>query len=239
MRTDFTDYKFRASSLGSIMTMPRSKSELLSKTTITYLKQLHKEEVFGKRTEIRSKYLDKGIQCEELSISLYSKVTGKFIVNNKSRKENDFLTGECDNHQGIIREFKSSWDLSTFPMYETEWPSSDYWWQCQAYMEIWNMENAELIYCLVDTPEGLIIRELYAMENKLGYSESGLPQELEDEIRNNMTFSTIPDKFRVKIFKIARDKEAIEKAKAQIILCREYLNKLSESLSDELTTELP
>lgn len=274
MTLDFTNYKFRASSLGKIMTgvdygltdnQAKQLSELkakqeagkitdkqlvtlgkliekrdakpeLSSTVKTYLQQLHKEEVFGKKKEIRSKYLDKGIQCEELSISLYSSVTGQFIVNNKTRKENDFLTGECDNSQKIIREFKSSWELETFPMYETEIPNNDYWWQCQAYMEIWNMDKSELIYCLVDTPDGLVIREIYSMENRLGYSETGLPQKFEDEIRNNMSFEDIPEELRVKIFPIERDSDSMRKSEHQIELCREYLNELSIGIGDKLNT---
>lgn len=268
MRTDFTDYKFRASILGKIMTgvdsgitdkqletlatlkakqeagkitdnqlitlgqliEKRDAKPTLSATVKTELKKIHKEEFTGKKTEVKSKYLDKGIQCEELSISLYSRVTGKFTVNNKTRKKNDFLTGECDNSQGIIREFKSSWDLSTFPMYEDDIPNKEYWWQCQAYMELWNMDNSELIYCLVDTPEGIVLREVYSTENRLGMSESGLPADLEAEIRNNHNFSTIPEELRVKVYPIVRDKAAVKKAEDQIKLCREYLNSLSENL---------
>ena len=272
MILDFTDYKFRASSLGKIMTgvkggitvkQSHELAELkkkqmlgkitdkqliklgvlldkkdakpeLSQTVKTYLDQLHKEEVFGKRNELKNKYLDKGIQCEELSISLYCKVTNQFIVNNKTRKENDYLTGESDNAQKIIREFKTSWDLSTFPMYEDEIPSSVYEWQCQAYMELWDMDEAELIYCLVDSPEGLIIRETFAMENKLGLSDVGLPAELQEEIRVNMTFDNIPEELRVKIYEIKRDKKAMSDAKTQIKLCREYMNEMSEKLGGKI-----
>jgi len=234
MITDFTGYKFRASSLGTLMTgLGKPK---LSVTTQTELKKLHRQEVFGKRTDIRSKYLDKGIQCEELSITLYSEVKNQFIVNNKTRKENEFLSGECDNAQKIIREFKTSWDLSTFPMYDKEVKNKDYYWQCQSYMELWDLDEAELIYCLVNTPEGLIIRETYYMENKLGFADVGLPDELQKEIINNMTFDDIPKEFRVKVFKIPRDKEAMRQAEKQIEMCRLYLNELSVLLAGELVT---
>lgn len=266
-RTDFTDYKFRCSSLGKLMTgvkpslTARQKETLitlknkqesgkitdkqlitigdliskrdavptLSGTTKTYLQQLHKEEVFGKREELRSKYLDKGLQVEEMSISLYSDVTNQLFVKNKERKTNDFITGEPDNTQSKIRDIKSSWSLSTFPMHDERLSNKDYYWQLQGYMELFDMEESELIYCLVDTPEELIADELRRVSWKMGFT-ADIPQDLEDEVRSNMTFSDIPKELRLKVFEVKRDREQMQLLENQIKLCREYLNDLSATL---------
>jgi hypothetical protein len=207
----------------------RDQRPELSATTKTYLEQLHKEEVFGKREEIRSKYLDKGIQVEEQSISLYSDVTNTLFIKNKERKSNAFITGEPDNTQGKIRDIKSSWNLSTFPMHDNQLTNSDYFWQLQGYMELFDKEDSELIYCLVDTPEELINDEMRRTGWKLGFT-ADIPDDLEAEIRNNMMFSDVPKELRCKVFHIQRDRLAMRQLEEQIIRCRVYLNQLSERL---------
>jgi hypothetical protein len=266
-RTDFTDYNFRCSSLGKLMTgvkpnLTDNQAEMLetliakqrggnitdkqlitlgqliekrdarpslSQTTRTYLEQLHKEEVFGKREDIRSKYLDKGIQVEEHSISLYSDLTDTLFIKNKERRNNHFITGEPDNTQGKIRDIKSSWSLSTFPMHDDRLTNLDYYWQLQGYMELFDKEASELIYCLVDTPEELINDELRRTGWKAGFT-ADIPDDLEAEIRSNMTFSDIPAPLRVKVFKVERDRLAMRQLEEQVIRCRTYLNNLSVKL---------
>lgn len=272
-RTDFTDYKFRCSSLGKVMigvkpSITEKQSELLdtllakqrggnitdkqlitlgqliekrdqrptlSATTKTYLEQLHKEEVFTKREELRSKYLDKGIQVEEQSITLYSELTDTLFIKNKERRNNHFITGEPDNTQAKIRDIKSSWSLSTFPMHDDQLTNMDYWWQLQGYMELFDLEESELIYCLVDTPEELINDEMRRVGWKAGFT-ADIPDELEQEIRNNMTFSDIPAPLRVKVFKVERDRLAMRQLEEQVIRCRTYLNNLSVKLGGYIQT---
>lgn len=213
----------------------RDAKPTLSATTKSYLEQLHKEEVFGKRDEIRSKYLDKGIQVEEQSITLYSEITDMLFVKNKERKSNDFITGEPDNTQGKIRDIKSSWSLSTFPMHDDQLTNFDYYWQLQGYMELFDLEESELIYCLVDTPEELIQDEMRRTSWKMGYLE--LPKDLEDEIRSNMTFSDIPKELRCKVFKVERDRIVMRQLEEQIIRCRMYLNNLSVKLGSMVSVD--
>lgn len=213
----------------------RDARPTLSSATKSYLEQLHKEEVFGKRDEIRSKYLDKGIQVEEQSITLYSEVTDMLFVKNKERKSNAFITGEPDNTQGKIRDIKSSWSLSTFPMHDDQLTNFDYYWQLQGYMELFDLDESELIYCLVDTPEELIQDEMRRVSWKMGYLE--LPKELEYEIRSNMTFSDIPKELRCKVFKVERDRLAMRQLEDQIIRCRTYLNNLSVKLGSMVSVD--
>lgn len=270
MKTDFTDYKFRCSSLGKLMVgvkpnlSEKQQAELirlstkqsdgsitekqtitlgdlikkrdakpeLSATTISYLRELHVQEVFGKTTEIKSKYLDKGIQVEEQSLTMYSNMIGKPFYKHKERKDDDFITGEPDNAKGIIRDIKSSWDISTFPMYEDGIKNQVYYWQLQGYMELFDVDDAELIYCLVDTPDLLIEDEQRRMSWKLGFID--LPENLANEIERNMRFSDVPDELRCRVFPLKRDKKAMKQLQEQIKLCREYMNSLSEILGGRI-----
>jgi hypothetical protein len=207
----------------------------LSATTQTYLKEIHAQEVFGKRKDVQSKFLDKGNMVEEQAITLYSEVTGQLFLKNRDRKSNGWIAGTCDNAQGKIRDIKSSWDLGTFPLHEDTLPNKDYWWQVQGYMELWDLDSAEVIYCLVDTPEILIEDEKRKMLYRIG--EFDLPPELEAEIMNTMTFSDIPKELRCRVYPVERDREAMAMLKDQIVRCREYLNGLSESLSNRLPVQ--
>ena len=267
---DFSNYKFRCSSLGKLTVgmktgLTQNQAEelrtlrekihnykitdkqlvtlgsliekqnaipTLSNTTKSYLKEIHAREVFGKKKDIQSRYLDKGIMVEEHGITLYSEVTNSLFIKNKERKMNDYFSGECDNAQQKIRDIKCSWDLDTFPMHQEKLDNQDYYWQLQGYMDLWNLQSAELIYCLVDTPEILIEDEKRKMLYRISQME--LPQELEQEIENTMRFSDIPQKLRVKVFNVEFDAVGVAALKAQCDLCRLYLNKLSENLSDRL-----
>ena len=231
-KTDFSDYKFRCSALGRLMTNSRSKTELLSKTTQSYLKQLHTEEVFNRRFEIKSKYLDKGIMVEEESISLYSKVSNQLFIKNKERFTNDFITGEPDNVDSKIRDLKSSWSFETFPLHSTDIPNKDYYYQLQGYMALTGLEEAELIYCLVNTPDLLIEDEKRRTSWKLGFLE--LPVELAMEIEDNMRFEDIPEPMRVKVFEVKKDNAVIDQIYDRVELCRNYLNELSIELLDKI-----
>ena len=51
------NFKCRASALGKLMTNPRSKSETLSQTTKSYLEEWVKEQIYGIKKQINSKYL--------------------------------------------------------------------------------------------------------------------------------------------------------------------------------------
>ena len=56
------DLKIRASSVGRIMTNPRTKAEgILSVGAKTYLRELAKQEILGIEFEVSSKEMEKGI----------------------------------------------------------------------------------------------------------------------------------------------------------------------------------
>ena len=224
---DFSNYLFRASCCGKLMTEPRSKSETLSETTKTYLRQLHREEKYGRKKVLINKYMEKGTGCEEESITLYTRVKKELFTKNEQLFTNEFICGTPDITDPLI-DIKTSWDLFTFP-YPSDTINKDYYWQLQCYMELTNENKATLAYCLVNTPELLIMDE----ERRLFYKMNAGTEENEEyqqackELRHNMTFDDIPLEEKVVEFEVHRNEADLQKLYARIVRCREYMNSLS------------
>ena len=152
--------KFRCSSLGKLMTEPRSKSEgVLSVGAKTYIRELAAQEIFGVEFEVSSKAIEKGIEVEGDSIDLLNSVRGLSLFKNTDRKSNDFITGECDLFDAEAKrghDIKSSWSIATFPITVADCEDRLYEWQMRGYMALWDADEWEVNYCLVDTPDRLI-----------------------------------------------------------------------------------
>ena len=152
--------KFRCSSLGKLMTDPRSKSEgPLSVGAKTYIRELAAQEIFGVDFEVSSKYIEKGIEAEGDSIDLLNSVRGLSLVKNTERRDNEFITGECDLFDDDAKrghDIKTSWSIATFPIIVADCEDKLYEWQMRGYMALWDADEWEVNYCLVDTPDRLI-----------------------------------------------------------------------------------
>lgn len=152
--------KFRCSSIGKLMTEPKTKSEgPLSIGAKTYIRELAAQEIFSVEFEVSSKAMEKGIECEDDSIDLLNKVRGLSLMKNVERRSNDFITGECDLFDEEAKrghDIKTSWSIATFPICTTDCQDKLYEWQMRGYMALWNAEEWEVNYCLVDTPDRLI-----------------------------------------------------------------------------------
>lgn len=180
-------FKFRASSLGRIMTDAQSvdpallteelavisrktkktdeekallaplKEQSLSAGAKTYLDQLAKEFVYSYEQTFSSKFTEKGQIVEQDSIDLYNSVFFSSVEKNTERRENEWITGECDIVQPKrITDIKSAWSLATFPATAAQAHDNDYEWQGRAYMWLWDKPEFEVAWCLVDTPPDLI-----------------------------------------------------------------------------------
>jgi len=156
----------RCSALPKIMTAPRSKSEVLSETAKSYLKQIAKEDFYGYSTELSNKYLTKGIEMESEAIEMLNKVLFTSYEKNVSRVSNHFLTGEADIvATDEIIDIKCSWSLETFPALPSDINIKDYEMQLRGYMMLYDKEKATVTYCMVTTPEGLCMYENPALHN--------------------------------------------------------------------------
>lgn len=197
------NFKIRASASGKLMTDPRSKSETLSETTKTYLKEWLTERIYGVRKEIKSKYLSKGLSLEDEAIdTAINWLDLPFVIKNEKFFEDDFFIGTPDLIVNeTVYDIKCSWDCFTFPLFDKEIPSKDYYAQLQVYMELTGCRKAVLTYVLLNTPEEL------TYETKHDYSE-------------------LDKKYRIKTFEINYDLDFIEKLKSRVLESRNYLETL-------------
>lgn len=157
------DIKFRCSSIGKLMANPTAAAikagEVLSVGAKTYIRELAQQEILGIDFEFSSKETQKGLEVEDQSIALLNRVRGLSLVKNAERRTNDWLTGECDLYDAERRrghDLKSSWSAKTFPGWLVDAIDSGYEWQMRGYMMLWDADQWEVNYALVDTPERLI-----------------------------------------------------------------------------------
>lgn len=209
----------------------------LSKGAKSYLDKLYKDIFFNRNKNIKGKYIDKGLAVEDDNLSQYSSFKGLFLMKNEDRFENEYFSGEPDAFEdGVLYEFKSSWDYTTFPLFDTEIPNKDYEYQIQCYLDLLNLNKGILVYGLLNTPDDLILKEKYRQCTELGLID--LPDDLENEITRNMTYDDIPIEFKIKEFEITRDEKLIEQIKSVLDLSRDYLNGLHFEILSKQKEEL-
>lgn len=197
-------FKLRASAAGKLMTNARNKSELLSETTKSYLQEWQKERVYGIKNIISNKYLNKGIMMEDVAIDKAIEwLDLPFAIKNEEHFDNDYFTGTPDLIvDGVVYDIKNSWSCFTFPLFDTEIPNKDYFYQLQVYMHLTGRKRAGLVYVLLNTPEEL-----------LGY----------EPIHN---YDHLESKYRIKTFFIDYDPAVIEELQTRVQNARTYLETL-------------
>jgi hypothetical protein len=221
---------FRCSSLGKLMTDPRSKSETLSETAKSYIQDLFKERELGIYKEFSSRYTDKGLEMEDEAIQFASEVLNwDFVVKNEVRFNNEWITGEPDiNTDSLLADIKCSWNGSTFPLFDETLKNKDYYWQLQGYMQLTGHETSELVYTLMDTPLQIVEDEIRRQHWKLNLIEEDL--EVRDAVQKMHNFDHIPNELRVKRFIVQKDETAQQKIKERVEVAREYYQQLKNRL---------
>lgn len=197
-------FKCRASAAGKLATNPRSKTENLSETTKTFAKEWLIEKIYGYRKEIKSKYLDKGNQLEDIGIDKAIEwLDLKFVLKNEKHFEDEFFTGTPDLIlEDEVIDIKISYDCFTFPLLENEIPMKDYFYQVQVYMHLTGKRKARVVYLLLNTPEDIASWEE--------------PKDYENQPKEN----------RIKSFEFEYQPEVIELLKNRVIETRNFLKSL-------------
>lgn len=225
----FDNYKFHASSVGTLMTGSKDKSDPLGETCKSYLLQLWIEETYQRENDITNKYMTKGTAVEESSIDIYSLATKKMFVKNTQTFENEFIVGTPDNVKAThVRDFKSSWDIFTFHKVLTKKLNPVYDWQVNSYIAIVpGMETGSLVYCLVNTPDAIIEQEKTSLKFKMGVIDPDAhPEYLEAcaKIDRNHIFDDIDISKRYIEFDVP--KRDMTTAYEKLTLCRNFMNEL-------------
>lgn len=198
-------FQIRASAGQKILTNPRSKNEILSKTTLTYVDEWLKEQIYGVRKDFTSKYTDKGNMLEDEAIDKTIEwLDLPFVLKNEMQLSSEHFTGTPDLIlEDEVIDIKNSWDCFTFPLFETEIPTKDYETQIQIYMHLTGKKKGRVVYLLLNTPE-----ELSKWETPHDYN-------------------SLDKKYRIKSFEFVYDPEIIKTLQNRVEEIRTYINKLN------------
>lgn len=227
----FSDYKFHASSLGAIMTNPRSGPGL-SETCKAHLMECWISETYGREKDLTNKYIRKGLEVEEDGITLYSRARKKFFRKNTETLRNDYIVGTpdlIDDKTGEVIDIKSSWDIFTFHANIYKPVNKNYGWQISAYCALLGLNKGRLVYCLVNTPAHMIEdakRKLMWQMGVIDPDAHPLYMEACEKIEKEMTFDDIPFELRYIEFEIDTLQYPMLKAYKRIDECREFMNQL-------------
>ena len=208
---------------------------------------------YGRKKEINSEKLTKGLEVEKDSRDLISRVTGLFLTSNPERKNNDWVTGQIDiKPNEVIADIKSSWSWETFSKHLEETASEIYLRQGDSYMDLWDRKEFLLIHTLVDTPHRLIDKNIRSLDysNNVLNVEGEVREENIDEVKGLICnhiftrqgleayciqspvsriewfddFKEIPEEERVHMIPHSFDPIRIEQRNECIRLAREYMN---------------
>ena len=195
-------FKIRASATGKIITNPK-KGQNLSKGAIKYCEDWTKCWIYDRSMEFTSKYTDKGLIVEDESIDFVATMLKKAgLVKNEINYSNDYMTGTPDViTDSYIIDLKNSWSWETFPLFVKEVPNQDNYWQAQAYMSLTGIKKFKLIYCLMNTPQHLILKDArnYCYNN--GYD--GLDIEIYNRYHKKLTYDDVNNRY--KMYKVSGD----------------------------------
>jgi hypothetical protein len=195
---------------------------------------------------ITSKYLEKGNEGEQTAIDMFNRLQGVFLEKNTDRKQNDFFTGECDlwNYQ-LVTDIKCSWSLQTF--FESKfYGDKDYEYQLRTYMNLWEVENSAVAYCLIDMPDMMLLSELERKSYKYGgdlpdhiairivvnsmYDRDNFHRFLElapidlNRVRKQIDkFVHIPESERLAIFYFREDEKKLNEMQNRVKTARQFL----------------
>lgn len=161
-----SEFLIRCSSLADIMTDPVTKAAKeageLSQGAKSAVHRLVRYHLFDyKPPELTGKEIKKGIMQESTAIDLLSALTGEMYTKNTERRNNLWITGECDvlgdDHGSDV---KCPWSLETFPLTSEEARTmavrAGYNMQAAGYMMLWDLPKWSISYVMVDTPTELM-----------------------------------------------------------------------------------
>lgn len=237
---DFQKTLIRSSSVGYLMTEPVTKADkeagLLSKTAKSHLIEIYIREKYGRRKDVQTKQMRKGVEVEDDAIELLAQSLGRPLSKNTERFSNNFITGHPDvldlTEAGLkVWDVKSSYDLFTFLGNIPDKLNSQYYWQLQSYMWLTGATESCIAYCLINTPFGIIEQEKKSLLYKMNVISDESPEYVLEaaKLELNMMFDDIDQKERLLLFPVQRNDEDIELIKEKVAKARVFLESIEET----------
>lgn len=210
--------KAKCSGLADLMVKPKSGNGI-SATAKSAVRKIVKFDLFGYRDFEGNKYTEKGIALEEQAIKLSGRKRGLPLKKNTERRENDWITGECDiyvpSRRLIIIDTKCSWDIGSHPFFadeaEEKAKKAGYDAQMQGYMWLWDCSEAQIDFVLLPTP----------YDQLSSYDDPNRYIDLVEQI---------PQEKRITTVTIKRDEKVIEKIKERVEIAQEYYQQLIQEM---------
>ena len=207
-------FKSRCSGIADLMSVPKNKSDGISATAKSAVRKIAKLDLFGYQDFEGNKYTEKGNLLEEQAIKLSARKRGLPLKKNNERRENDWVTGECDVYvptRRLIIDTKCSWDIGSHPFFtdeaEEKAKKAGYDYQMQGYMWLWECDEAQIDFVLFPTPFELLST----------YDHSERYIDLVEQIPQDKRITTVT---------IKRDNEIIEKIKQRVEAAQDYYQEL-------------
>jgi hypothetical protein len=191
------DEAIKTKSIGNLLGLEKRtlkpSNDDLAEGVKTHLVDVYVAAMYERHEEISSKYLDKGNETEENSITIVSRMTKEFYKKNETTLRNNFICGTPDLFKGKdihnathIRDTKSSYSVYTFHRSISKELLDLYYWQVQGYMALSGAQVANVDYCLNNTPFNMIEAELRRESYK--YLEGNTPNWIDLQIAANHIF---------------------------------------------------
>ena len=210
--------KARCSGLADLMVKPKSGNEI-SATAKSAVRKIVKYDLFGYQDFEGNKYTEKGIALEEQAIKLSGRKRGLPLKKNTERRENGWITGECDIYvpsRRLIIDTKCPWDIGSHPFFadeaEEKAKKAGYDLQMQGYMWLWDCDEAQIDFVLLPTP----------YDQLSSYDDPNRYIDLVEQI---------PQEKRITTVTIKRDEKIIEKIKERVEIAQEYYQQLIQEMS--------
>lgn len=230
MTPNFNEIKIHCSSLGKLLTEPKSKADKdngeLSATARTHLIEVYARELYDFKKELNNKYITKGNEVEEEGINELSLHLRYPMEKNEVTYSNEYLVGTPDIvTNNLVIDLKSSFDWVTLlsnipseldPMYVA---------QVNGYLDLLGYDTGYIAYILLDTPESIRNKEKFYLLSSMDVISEESPAFVKawEEKEKNMIFSNHPIEERILLFEVKKDQELLEKAKQKVVKAREFL----------------
>lgn len=237
--------KIRCSSLGDLMTEPQSKAEKeageLSATAKTMLINTYIQYKYNRKKDIETKQMRKGKDGEEAGIEMLSLFTGRVLLKNDERLEDDDFTGEPDIFEGeeirkaeFIWDTKLSWDIWTFLANVPKALNKDYYYQLQGYFALTGAKIGAISYVLADCPEHILEEQKYRLFQSMRVisEEDAEFVRRSFELEQNLTYPDIPLSEKILPFYVERNDELIDKMRAKVKKARQFLAEFEQKHLD-------
>jgi len=170
----------------------------------------------------------KGTFLEEEAADLLSKVDGVKYQKSTGTESNDYLMGYCDllsPKRDRIVEIKTAWSTDSFFPHHNGKLSPSIWYQVQGYLELYNIDYAQVCYVLLNTPPHLIEQDRATTFKRYVYGEITREkyEYLMGKIDIQYDYNRIPMKRRIIRYEIERYKPVMDAVFRKVELSRLFL----------------